>query len=327
MLLTEAMETWLTIYKRPTLKITSYDTLYRTAKNYIFTEFENREIEDLTSIDIQKLLNKIKFAKQLSYSTLKKVYNALNAFYKYAVMCGLAASNIVEVCKIQDTSRKSEIKCLSLDEIGRFTRVALSRDQYGDRIYYYGPLLVVYLHTGLRLGELIGCELNDYDPDTGTLHIHGNVAQVSKFDENGLITKGSQVVYQDTPKTRDSERIIQLNQTARTILKDYYIHSKRCNSNYLITSPKKTCASPSSLQSTYKYIAKKANVESGKGIHSLRHTCATFMLSETNDIKSVSKVLGHASVTMTYNVYIHKTDKDIAKTTMSLDRIPQFCRI
>jgi integrase len=39
--------------------------------------------------------------------------------------------------------------------------------------------------------------------------------------------------------------------------------------------------------------------------HDLRHTCATLLLSEGVNGKVVSEMLGHASITITLNTYLH----------------------
>ena len=39
--------------------------------------------------------------------------------------------------------------------------------------------------------------------------------------------------------------------------------------------------------------------------HDLRHTCATLLLSEGDDAKVVSEMLGHASIAITLNTYSH----------------------
>jgi integrase len=39
--------------------------------------------------------------------------------------------------------------------------------------------------------------------------------------------------------------------------------------------------------------------------HDLRHTCATLLLREGVNAKVVSEMLGHASITITLNIYTH----------------------
>lgn len=53
-------------------------------------------------------------------------------------------------------------------------------------------------------------------------------------------------------------------------------------------------------------------------VHSLRHTNATLMIANGTDIKTVSKRLGHATVTTTGNIYTHaiKTADERAAETL-----------
>lgn len=46
------------------------------------------------------------------------------------------------------------------------------------------------------------------------------------------------------------------------------------------------------------------------GIHALRHIFATSLIHTGVDIKVVSELLGHSSINITYNTYIHTTLDD-----------------
>lgn len=43
--------------------------------------------------------------------------------------------------------------------------------------------------------------------------------------------------------------------------------------------------------------------------HALRHTFATRWIEFGMDVKSLSEVLGHASVQITLDIYVHSSDK------------------
>jgi site-specific recombinase XerD len=52
------------------------------------------------------------------------------------------------------------------------------------------------------------------------------------------------------------------------------------------------------------------------GLHSLRHSFGSFLISHGADIKVVSELLGHKDVSTTYNIYVHilpKQHKDVIK--------------
>lgn len=55
------------------------------------------------------------------------------------------------------------------------------------------------------------------------------------------------------------------------------------------------------------------------GIHTLRHTFAGMLFHKGVDVKIVSKLLGHSTVKITYDIYVHLFDKDISHVTSVLD--------
>ena len=55
------------------------------------------------------------------------------------------------------------------------------------------------------------------------------------------------------------------------------------------------------------------------GIHALRHTFASMLFSKGVGVKIVSKLLGHSSVKITYDTYVHLFEKDVACVTEVLD--------
>ena len=61
---------------------------------------------------------------------------------------------------------------------------------------------------------------------------------------------------------------------------------------------------PSNLRNrSFKRINAQANVREDLRFHDLRHTCATLPLSEGVNVKVVSELLGHASITITLSTY------------------------
>jgi integrase len=63
---------------------------------------------------------------------------------------------------------------------------------------------------------------------------------------------------------------------------------------------------PSNLRNrSFKRIKARASVREDLRFHDLRHTCATLLLSEGVNVKVVSEMLGHASITITLNTYSH----------------------
>jgi integrase len=56
------------------------------------------------------------------------------------------------------------------------------------------------------------------------------------------------------------------------------------------------------------------------GLHAFRHSAASFINSETGNLKLAQKLLGHATIDMTANVYTH-TDAEAERTAaLALER-------
>jgi integrase len=56
---------------------------------------------------------------------------------------------------------------------------------------------------------------------------------------------------------------------------------------------------------SFKRIKERSGVREDLCFHDLRHTCATLLLREGVNVKVVSEMLGHASITITLNIYAH----------------------
>jgi len=74
---------WLTLYKAPSMKPSSYDRLERTIKNHIIPHLGSLQLGAIQSNDLQTLINDK--TKEYSCSTVKKVFDALNACFNHAV--------------------------------------------------------------------------------------------------------------------------------------------------------------------------------------------------------------------------------------------------
>jgi integrase len=63
---------------------------------------------------------------------------------------------------------------------------------------------------------------------------------------------------------------------------------------------------PSNLRNrSFRRIKQRSGVREDLCFHDLRHTCATLLLSKGVNAKVVSEMLGHASITITLNIYAH----------------------
>lgn len=102
------------------------------------------------------------------------------------------------------------------------------------------------------------------------------------------------------PKSKCSIRNIPLPDILLSSLK----HARCPGNTYFLTGHPHTFVEPRTLQNRFKSIAKKCHIEDAH-FHVLRHTFATRCVELGFDLKSLSEILGHASVNITLNRYVH----------------------
>lgn len=157
--------------------------------------------------------------------------------------------------------------------------------------------LAIYLalHTGLRIGEVCALRWGDIDFVEKQLRVSATITR----DSSGALMIGA-------PKSESSTRSIPItDKLAQLLLKE----REGSSSEFIFTSPKtRTFLNPRTLQHRFGVFLKKHQF-SKITFHALRHTFATRWIECGMDIKSLSEVLGHTSVQITLDLYVHSSDK------------------
>lgn len=174
------------------------------------------------------------------------------------------------------------------------------------------------LYSGMRRGELLGLEWPDFDFENSVV----SICRTSQYIAGrGIFTK-------DT-KTASSVRTIKLPQSSTTQLQDYKVWQmeqrlslgdKWKDTNRLFTSWNGSPMNPDVLSGWFEDFIKRSDLPPIH-LHSLRHTNATLMIAGGEDIRTVSKRLGHAQTTTTMNIYSHAIQSADAKAADTLENI------
>lgn len=162
--------------------------------------------------------------------------------------------------------------------------------------------ILIAFHTGIRIGELSALTWRDIDLREGLIYIRKNMLRVK--DENTYDfpdQKMTQIVRQ-TPKTSNSCRTVPLPEKLIVLLRQY----QKDVTAYVISGVKNPWAEPRTIQYRFKNILKRCNIEYFN-FHMLRHAFATRCVAMGLDIKSLSEILGHSSIQITLNLYVHTT--------------------
>ena len=115
--------------------------------------------------------------------------------------------------------------------------------------------------------------------------------------ENGARTK----IVTTPPKSECSVRDIPLSDWICKYLGDAYQAG-----SFLLTGDMEKSIEPRTMQNRFKSVLVACGIEDAN-FHALRHTFATKCVEAGFDAKCLSEILGHASVNITLNRYVHPT--------------------
>ena len=303
---------WMKDYRFHKLKPSSYDRLESTVVNHIFPHLGNMKVDKVTRNHIQGLINQLYSEKNLSYSSIKKVYVALNACYKHALIEGTVLRNpCVGISLPSASERTKEVVSLSEEEVEQLRTAITSTENSCPFAHAY----LLILNTGLRMGEALSLRWEDIDFANKTITVNKNNILSKKRDENGDRLGGYELQTQSTTKTASGKRTIPMNRSAEAALLEL---KKGNHTPHVIVNSKQHSVLPNNFAKSFKGILKRAEMAS-YGIHALRHTFASMLFSKGVDVKIVSKLLGHSSVKITYDTYVHLFEKDLDGVTEVLD--------
>ena len=148
----------------------------------------------------------------------------------------------------------------------------------------------------LRIGELCALTWADIDLEKRILMVRKTMQRI-QCQEGGSKTK---LIITD-PKSESSKRDIPIPECMIGMLQKY----KADKGAYLLSGTEKP-VEPRTMQYRFAAILKKAGLPSVH-FHALRHGFATRCVKLGFDIKALSELLGHSSVEITLNRYVHSS--------------------
>lgn len=299
----EYIKNWLYNIKLNELKPSSFDRIEQTVTHQILPYIGDIPLIKLSSDDIQDMINTLR--NKYSYSTIKKTYEGINSCLKYALRKHDVHYNAAECVVIPKNMEKSknDIHFFTAEEAEKIKNESVSCYRNGKRIYRLGELIIFLINTGLRIGEALALKWSDIDLKKQTVNVRGNVVYVKKRDKDSpKETSGYNWKEQSSTKTRSGSRIVPLNSEAIRALTSL----KGINGRYdlVFSNAKGNRTHARNVDRMFRAILKRCSI-APTGVHTLRHTFASCLFAKGVDVKTVSELLGHSEVGITYDTYIH----------------------
>lgn len=160
-----------------------------------------------------------------------------------------------------------------------------------------GILLCFY--TGLRIGELCALKWADIDFENGVINVSRTIQRIQNSGRNG-IKCGTKLIITE-PKSASSMRKIPIPDVILPYLLKY-----KSEAEFFVLSGSIKPVEPRVMQYRFAAVLKKADLPSVH-FHALRHMFASNCIAYGFDVKSLSEILGHSSVDITLNRYVHSS--------------------
>ena len=157
--------------------------------------------------------------------------------------------------------------------------------------------ILLALYTGLRIGEVCGLKWSDIDFENKMIHVSRTLQRVYRKQLDGT---GKSKIIIASPKTRSSAREVPLSSLIFPVLRKLAGNSP----DAFFLSGTEKCVEVRTFRTFFENFLEKNEIAK-INFHSLRHTFATRCIEAGGDCKTVSELLGHATVNMTLNLYVH----------------------
>lgn len=280
--------------KKEYIKESTYANYSNIISNHIAPDLGKYYLKEINNKIIQEfLLNKYKTGRLdnlggLSNKTIRDIIAIIKSSLKFAMK-----ENLIQNLNLDfiypKTNLKDKMYILSKQNQDKLTNYILKNQTSKN----FGILLTLY--SGIRIGELCALQWKDIDFKNNILHIDKTLQRVYIKDKQ--VSKSKIII--TNPKTHNAERDIPLN---KEFAKE--LHKFKTNSDDYILSCSQKWIEPRTYRRFFEKALRKAEVEK-INFHGLRHTFATNCIKLGVDYKTVSELLGHATVNITLNLYVH----------------------
>lgn len=285
-------------YKMNKFKESSYIRKMNTYKSICNHYMADMELQKITENDIRDFLI---YITKYSNSVIAKIYGIVNNTFKIAVRRNIIRYNFlddqIEFGKPLSNIRDKSIRAFTIEEQKKFISAISTDTQYSYKYQF-----LISLFTGMRMGEINALDINDIDFKNHLIHIRRTITR----GENYRAKVGNYT------KTKNGIRDIFMNEQIEQLLKKYLYDDYVANENHLLFGNSQGGAiSTDTVNMIFKTFCKTYDIGQGwkNNQHMLRHTFATRCIESGMPANVLAKIMGHANVSTTLNVYCDVFDK------------------
>lgn len=247
-------------------------------RNWVVPGWGTRSVSDVKTVSVEEWLKGL----PLAAGSKAKVRNVMHALFNHAMRHEWVQKNPITLVR-QSAKRLRTPDVLDVGEI----RALLSelRDPFWTMVFLAAT-------TGLRVSEVLGLKWHDIRFDVLEIHLVRAIV-------DGVI---------GDMKTEASRKPVPLDSALAEVLQNWRRRTPyRCDEDWVFASPEEFGRQPywpdSALRKAVRPAAVRAGIVKHVGWHTFRHSFATLLKANGEDVKVVQESLRHANSRITLDVY------------------------
>ena len=292
------MREWLESARSNT-RSSTWSTYQTLTEKHIIPALGSWQIQRLTAAKLDAFYGELLTSGRrsgkggLSPRTVGHIHGVIRLALSQAVRWQLLTRNVADDAN-PPRKKQTTMRTWSPEEVRTFLNHV-----HDDRNY---AAYVLALTTGLRRGEILGLAWRDVDLDAGWLNVRQTVVSVN-FK-----------VQLSTPKTAAGRRSVALDAGTVQVLRDHRLRQLKERvdlgldnvkpDDFVFSQPDGSPIHPGLFSDAFDRRVKAAKLLRIR-FHDLRHTSATLALAAGIHPKVVQERLGHASISITLDLYSH----------------------
>ncbi len=295
----EYITEWLEQYKN-NVAILTYSAYKGMVESRIVPYFKELDlcVKDITGADLNDYYTHL-LNNGLTGNTAQKHHALLHLVFKHAVKQSIIPTN---PC---DQANRPKGKKYIADYYNADKLKQLINSLDGDPMRM---VIILTVYYGLRRSEVLGLKWSAIDFDEKRIHIRHKIIEdktSGKTVIKGLDVMKSKSSFRSLPLVPFVEQELIKEKAKQEEMKRVF--KKSYNSEYLdyvCVNPIGDIIKPQYVTEHFKVILRKNGMEKIR-FHDLRHSCATLMLANNEEMKKIQAWLGHSTISITADTYAH----------------------
>lgn len=258
-------------------------------------------VADERSLKINNQQSRKDFGKEVTGATLNNYLRNIKVFFNWCEANNIIQKNTVSNVKFIKVNRKAK------DQISDDEWKCLLKSMDLTKFHEFRDYTVcnLILDTGMRISETLSLRINDIDIDRKTILIP---AEINKGKKDRVVFFGQKM-------SKLLQRWIRYKDTF--VENDLIFPTQRTNSTL----------TASNFERNFRTYKERSGIDKSITPHGLRNNFARRFLLAKGDIYTLSRLLGHSSVTVTEKAYLDLTDEDMRKQYQKFSPLENMKRL